>query len=482
MRIRQIATVAVCMLLLVPCATAADVISLWGGARGTIILKSDGTVWTWGAGSFGKLGINATTGRSLVPVEVHGATNVDYLHSVMAIMGGESHNMALKYDGTLWSWGYNFVGELGDGTTNDAATPIQVGLGCNPPLTGVTKLGGRTYFSLAVKSDGTIWGWGMNGSGQMGNGTAGANVLTPVMVGNSQPGEAVNNPSQVTCGYTYGAALLTNGMVWAWGTGFHGELGAGTNTQSFIPIQVLGLSNVTAISSGWKHTLALKSNGTVWAWGLNSHGELGDGTAINRSNAVQVLNLSNIVMVSGGDYNSIALRSDGTVWKWGLNDVGELGQGTNDNAGTGPGGDLISHPFPMQVTLDKFANPFTNVVMVSNRDYHNLALKADGSLWMWGANDQGQCGDGTTNDVYRPSPVVGLGGRTPLRLNVETSGQPGYVDLKWSSATGEYFAVEYAANFANGFIGGPSNILATPPTNVFTVPATNNSYFYRLRF
>src|SRR5437764_1355377 len=106
-------------------APAADVISLWGGARGTIILKSDGTVWTWGAGSFGKLGINTTTGRSLVPVEVHGAANIDYLHSVTAIMGGESHNMALKSDGTLWSWGLNFVGELGDGTTNDAAIPIQ---------------------------------------------------------------------------------------------------------------------------------------------------------------------------------------------------------------------------------------------------------------------------------------------------------------------------------------------------------------------
>src|SRR6266568_8138824 len=163
-------------------ALAADVISLWGGARGTIILKSDGTVWTWGTGGFGKLGINTTTGKSLVPVEVHGAANMDYLHSVTAIMGGETHNMALKSDGTLWSWGYNFVGELGDGTTNDAATPVQVGLNSIPPLTSVTKLGGRTYFSLAVKSEGSIWGWGMNGSGQMGNGTSGANVLTPVMV------------------------------------------------------------------------------------------------------------------------------------------------------------------------------------------------------------------------------------------------------------------------------------------------------------
>src|SRR5437763_12464959 len=239
---------------------------------------------------------------------------------------------------------------------------------------------------------------------------------------------------------------------------------------------------MTAISSGWKHSLALKSNGTVWAWGLNSHGELGDGTAINRSNAVQVLSLSNIVMVSGGDYNSIALRSDGTVWKWGFNDVGELGQGTNDNAGVGPGVDLIAHPFPMPVTLDKFGNAFGNVVKVSNRDYHNLALKADGSLWMWGANDQGQCGDGTTNDLYRPSPVIGMGARTSLPLNAKKNVLAGFSDLSWSSATGQYFAVEYTTNLANGFAGGASNILATPPTNTITMSATNGSYFYRLRF
>src|SRR5947208_13969750 len=196
MKIHHIGVIASLLASGFSLAAAPDIVSLWGGARGTIILKSDGTVWTWGSGGFGKLGNNTTTGKSLVPVEVHGAASIDYLHSVTAIMGGETHNMALKSDGTLWSWGYNFVGELGDGTTNDAALPVQVGLNSVPPLMNVTKLGGRTYFSLAVKSDGTIWGWGMTGSGQMGNGTAGANVLTPVIVSNSQPGQAVNNRSE----------------------------------------------------------------------------------------------------------------------------------------------------------------------------------------------------------------------------------------------------------------------------------------------
>src|SRR5260370_32795520 len=109
MKIKHLAVVGLLLVSSLSIVSAVDVVSLWGGARGTIILKSDGTVWAWGSGSFGKLGINTTTGRSLLPVEVHGATNIDYLHSVMAIMGGETHNMALKFGVTLWSWVYNFI-------------------------------------------------------------------------------------------------------------------------------------------------------------------------------------------------------------------------------------------------------------------------------------------------------------------------------------------------------------------------------------
>ncbi|MDB6015654.1 MAG: rcc [Pedosphaera sp.] len=475
MKYKMPAAIGLMILLLVSWASGADVVSMWGGARGTIILKSDGTVWTWGSNVGGKLGIgDPTTNRVLTPVEVHGIGGVDYLNSISAIMGGEAHNVALRSDGTVWSWGQNFLGMLGDGTTNNAALPVQVGLGSVPPLTTVTKLGGRTYWNLAVKSDGSMWAWGMNSSGQMGNGTISNSVLTPVMVSNSQPGGVVNNPLQVSCGYTYGVALLTNGTVWTWGTGGNGELGNGTTGHSYTPVQVTGLSNVIATSSGWKHTLALKSDGTVWAWGKNLSGELGDGTTINQSNAVQVLNVSNIVAVSGGDYNSVALRADGTVWKWGLNDVGELGIG---------GADATPHPLAVQVTTDVFGAGFSNVVKIANRDYHNLALKADGSVWMWGANDQGQCGVGTTNDVYRPAPVTGMGARVALPLNVQAGAQPGAVDLSWSSAEGEYFAIEYTTNLANGFTTVlRTNVLATPPVNVVTLGTTNGNGYYRLKF
>ena len=462
---------------------SADVVSAWGGARGTIILKSDGTVWTWGANFNGKLGVGldpVTLVRSSVPVEVHGPGDVSYLNSIRAVMGGEIHNVALKSDGTVWAWGWNAFGQLGDGTVNEAHTPVQVGLGSVPPLTSVTKLGGRTYWNLAVKSDGTVWAWGMNQGGQLGNGTvnllSGPQVLSPVQVNDSQAGGDIHDALQVSCGYTYGVALATNGTVWTWGTGPNGELGNGTTGFSYTPVQVAGLSNVVSISSGWKHILALKSDGTVWSWGKNLNGELGDGTTANQSNAVQVLNLTNIVAVSGGDYNSAALMSNGTVWKWGLNDVGELGNGTADNTST-------AHPVPSLVSTDKFGAGFSNVVMIAARDYHNIAVKSDGSVWMWGANDQGQCGDGTTNDDWRPVPVVGLGARVALPLSLQRSAQPGNVDLSWNSATGEYFTIEFTTNLAAGFSGAVlSNILATPPLNTFTVPATNGSYFYRLRF
>jgi alpha-tubulin suppressor-like RCC1 family protein len=465
--------------VMVAIAQGADVVSVWGGARATVILKSDGTVWTWGGNPSGKLGIGETNDlRMAVPVEVHGAGNVSFLNSVKAIMGCETHNVALKSDGTVWCWGYNGFGQLGTGTTNDAWTPVQAGLSAVPPLTSVTKLGGRPYFTLAVKSDGTIWGWGMNRYGQMGNGTlnplGGPQVAVPVMVSNTWPGGAVNSPLQVTCGYQFGAALTTNGTVWTWGGGAHGELGQGAAINSnYYPGQVPGLTNITSISAGWFHILARKSDGTAWAWGNNSNGELGDGTTVNRFAPVQVTNVGNVVAVSGGDSHSSVLTSNGEIWKFGLNDLGELGNGTTNGA---------ANPWPAKIFSDKYGNGFSNVVMMSARDYHNIAVKADGSVWMWGANDQGQCGNGGTNDTWQPTPVVGLGPRVGLPLDVAVS-EAGYANLSWSSATGQFFNLEFTPDLAAGFKTTlATNILATPPVNVITVPMTNSSAFFRLRF
>ena len=253
-------------------AQGADVVSIWGGARGTVILKSDGTVWTWGANFNGKLRIGETNMvRLSEPVEVHGPGNISYLNSIKTVMGGEFHNVALKNDGTVWCWGWNGIGQLGDGTTNDAAQDTrQTGLGSIPPLTSVTKLGGRPYFTIAVKSDGTVWAWGMRqvwADGQRNHRPDGPR-LPGIVSSNSWPGGAINSPQQVTCGYQFGAALTTNGTVWTWGSGSHGEAGRRRDHHQLCPgAGARPHKHHRNLRRIWFHILALRADGTVWDWG-----------------------------------------------------------------------------------------------------------------------------------------------------------------------------------------------------------------------
>jgi alpha-tubulin suppressor-like RCC1 family protein len=420
-------------------------------------MKSDHTVWTWGANFAGKIGVGVdqtTLVRVLVPTEVHDPGDVSYLNSMKAIMGGELHNLAVKSDGTVWAWGNNMFGQLGNGTTNSASLPVQVS-----GLNSITSLGGRGYHSLAIKSDGTIWAWGWNSTGALGDGTTNATLVPVQVVG-------LTNPAVVSAGYHYSVALMPDGTVYDWGIGR--VIG-----HSYTPAQIPGFSNVIGISGGWDHALAVKSDGTAWAWGKNNNGELGNGTTNSTNLPVQVVGLSNIVAVSGGDGHSSALSSDGTVWKWGLNDIGELGNGTTNGT---------PNPVPAKILLDNYGAGFSNVVMMAARDYHNIAVKADGSVWQWGANDQGQCGDNSMIDRSRPVMVSGLGPRVGLPLNLQQS-VPGSFDLSWKSATGEYFSIEYTTNIVEGFTRAlQSNILANPPTNIVTLPATNDRCYYRLKF
>jgi alpha-tubulin suppressor-like RCC1 family protein len=386
-----------------PAATSAvpTVVAVWGGARHCIILKSDGTVWTWGINLFGNLGdgtASVYSGNFSVPVvdndhhtpiQVHGPGDVGYLSSIIAIMGGEVHNFALKSDGTVWSWGYNAFGQLGDGTNTDRFTPVQVtGLG------SIVALGGRGYHSLALKSDGTVWTWGFNGSGQLGDGTT-TNRNAPVKV------SGLSQVSAITGGYDFSVALKTDGTLWSWGSNANGELGNGSMASSNTPVPITGLTNVQQVSSGWKHAVAVKTDGTVWTWGQNGNGELGNGTTTSSNVPVQVGGLSDVIAVSGGDCHSAALKADGTVWAWGCNNTAS-GVG-NFEVGDGTG---IERHTPVQVV------GLSNVVLLAARDYHNIAVKADGSVWTWGFNANGQLGDNTTADRNAPVQVVGLGPAT----------------------------------------------------------------------
>jgi len=314
----------------------SGVTALAGGLYHSLALKSDGTVWAWGYNGYGELG-NATFTSNNTPVQVLGPGGVGFLTGVTAIAVGGLHSLALKSDGTVWAWGLNFQGQLGNGTVTNSNTPVQVlGPGGVGNLTGVTALavgGGQNQHSLALKSDGTVWAWGYNGQGQLGNATN-TTSNTPVQV--LGPG-GVGNLTGVTAlagGAYHSLALKSDGTVWAWGLNGLGQLGNGTFTDSNTPVQVLGLSGVTAIAGGVFHSLALKSDGTIWAWGYNFYGQLGNGTNTDSNTPVQVLGLSGATAIAGGNYHSLALKSDGTVRAWGSNGAGALGDGANTNSNT----------------------------------------------------------------------------------------------------------------------------------------------------
>jgi hypothetical protein len=273
---------------------------------------ASGTAWAWGRNTYGQLG-DGTTTTSNIPVQVLNLTGVT------AVDGGEYHSLALKSDGTVWAWGENGYGQLGTGNLHDESTPVKV-----INLSNVTVIAGGKSHSLAVKSDGTAWAWGYNAYGQLGNGTISGGTSTPGQVSNLSGVKAVGG------GEDHGLALTSDNTVWAWGKNWFGQLGDGTTENRNTPVQVTSLSGVTAIAAGGAHSLALKSNGTVWAWGNGTYGQLGNGSDTGSTTPVQVSNLSSIKAVACGKNHNLAIKSDGTIWVWGYNKYGQLGDGTTD--------------------------------------------------------------------------------------------------------------------------------------------------------
>jgi alpha-tubulin suppressor-like RCC1 family protein len=341
-----------------------------------------GNVWAWGDNGFGELG-NGTTTSSPSPAVVSSLSNV------VTIADGccdDEFGLALRSDGTVWAWGANGIGELGNGTTVSSSTPVQVS-----GLASVTDIAANWDHSLAVKSDGTVWAWGYNGNGELGNGTT-TNSNTPVQVCSPPPTQiCLSNVIAVAAGDGESMALKSDGTVWVWGYNGNGQLGIGTMSplQQTTPVQVNGLSGVLAIAAGNGNSLVLKGDGTVWGWGYNLDGRLGNGTTTSSMTPVQASGLSGVIAIAAGDGVSMALKSDGSVWAWGS---GSLGNGTT--AGS---------------TIPTHVQSLSGVTAIAAGSSYSLALKSNGTVWAWGNNGSGQLGTGTTSPL---APVT-----TPVQVN-----------------------------------------------------------------
>src|ERR671920_612166 len=327
-------------------------------------LETFTTVAAWGDNFFGQLGNGVPLpypddSRSTMPVEV---SNLDG-GELKVIAGGANHSLALKNDGTVLAWGLNQDGQLGDGTNTDSSTPVEVKDPNDPSgyLSGVKALAAGSSHSLALKDDGTIWAWGNNESGQLGDGTN-ANSTQLVKVANLSGVEAISGGGAPS----YSLALKDDGTVWAWGdnrasqgTRIGGQLGDDEITSGNTPLQVSELpGGIEAIAAGAEHGLALKDDGTVWAWGNNWFGQLGDGTSTDdtlttcevtmiggrtssscpdSNTPVQISEVGGIEAIAAGGAHGLALKDDGTVWAWGMNQDGQLGNGTYTLGTSTPG-------------------------------------------------------------------------------------------------------------------------------------------------
>jgi len=323
-----------------------------------------GTLWGWGSNSFGKLGDNTDIAKSS-PVQIPGT-------NWLSVVDGNGTTHAIKGDNTLWGLGYN-DGRLGVNNTliSSYSSPVQI------PGNSWKKVSSYSH-SLALKTNNTLWAWGCNGSGRLGDITT-IFRSSPVQI----PGDAW---CQIETGGFHSGAIKTDGTLWMWGSHNYGQLANNCDTgDKSSPIQVAG-NNWCDISIGNRPVMALKTDGTLWSWGFGSGGSLGDGFTSNRSSPVQVPGAAWVEVNNRGAYrHTVARKSDGTLWTWGCNNYGQLGDNT-----------VINKSSPIQIPGNSWNSLSTRFSGVS-------ATKTDGTLWSWGRNDQGQLGDNTV--ICRSSPI-----------------------------------------------------------------------------
>jgi uncharacterized repeat protein (TIGR03803 family) len=370
-----------------PVQVGAEIIwrQVSSGTDHAVGTRTDGTLWAWGRNNNGQIGQGSTTtAQYTTPTQIGTATDWAW------VVAGANHCIAVKTTGTLWAWGLNSSGQVGQGSTSTTptTTPTQIGA-----LTTWSQNGAHLHagadFTLAIRTDGTLWAWGLNGSGQLGNGNTTSNS-SPVQIGSA------TTWSRLTAGNTFSAALRSDGTLWTWGNNGSGQLGEGSLAQRTAPVQLGIETNWAAISAGSAHLLARRTDGTLWSCGANTSGQLGQGitSAVAIGNALaQAGTDTNWQELSAGSNYSLATTTDGGLRAWGSSSSAQLGW-------------LPRLPLPLHPQ-------FGPVLAASGAgSNHTALLRPDGTLWTLGINSSGQLGLGAADSTVHPVATQAAAGMT----------------------------------------------------------------------
>jgi alpha-tubulin suppressor-like RCC1 family protein len=277
----------------------------------TAAITNSGELWVWGRNTHGQLGTGDNTNQSSPVQTISQGTNW------RSVTGGLLHTAAIKTDGSLWCWGYNAYGQLGTQDQSDRQVPTQtISEGMDWSLVSA-----GSYHTAAIKTNGSLWSWGDNRYGQLGDNTE-TTRFSPV-----QTVSQGTDWKSVACGGGHTVAIKTNGTLWTWGDNEYGQLGDSTTVNRMSPVQTIsGGSRWSSVTGSWGFTSAIKTDGSLWTWGQNTYGQLGTGDTVQRSSPVQTSSGGKDwrQIASGGDHHSAAIKADGSLWTWGRNNIGQL--------------------------------------------------------------------------------------------------------------------------------------------------------------
>ena len=290
-------------------STTTDWKSIICGKYNSFAIKNNGTLWATGTNTSNALGINSLSVVVFSYVQV--GTDNDW----STVAAGTFSGFGIKNNLTLWGWGDNTNFELGDGTIDQHNIPTQIGTDTDWKAVAPSQVGS----CLALKTNGTLWGWGTNGGYMLGDSSVSA-LLQPTQLFPDTDWD------QIFPGSYHVLALKTNSTLWAWGNAGFGETGQDPNNLQAAPYPIAGSWKTAA--AGYEFSMGIKTEGTLWAWGKNDVGQLGDGTTNNTYIPIQIGTATNWERVACGYQHTVALRSDGSLWSWGQNDYGQLGNGT----------------------------------------------------------------------------------------------------------------------------------------------------------